>query len=120
MLRIKRVPTILSNYQKDDADEGGPARGCGRNCLRNCCLPGVWSDASLFINFIYNNLVWNYVICVKFECLICCFLLNTGAKLPLYAFRKASKIELGDKNEIPVAFLDSLLLGEVILDTSIY
>lgn len=37
MLRIKRVPTILSNYQKEEAEEGG---GCGRNCLRSCCLPG--------------------------------------------------------------------------------
>ncbi|MFS7985398.1 putative GDP-L-galactose phosphorylase [Helianthus anomalus] len=40
MLRIKRVPTILSNYQKEEAEEGGVARGCGRNCLRKCCLPG--------------------------------------------------------------------------------
>lgn len=37
MLRIKRVPTILSNYQKEETEEGG---GCGRNCLRSCCLPG--------------------------------------------------------------------------------
>ncbi|KAK9057190.1 hypothetical protein SSX86_024557 [Deinandra increscens subsp. villosa] len=78
MLRIKRVPTILSNYQKDEAEEGGgAARGCGRNCLRNCCLP--------------------------------------GSKLPLYAFPKAEKVESCDKNGIPFAFLDSLLLGEVIL-----
>ncbi|XP_071696510.1 GDP-L-galactose phosphorylase 2-like [Rutidosis leptorrhynchoides] len=42
MLRIKRVPTILSNYQKEDADEGGGGGGgCGRNCLRNCCLSGA-------------------------------------------------------------------------------
>ncbi|PKA57466.1 GDP-L-galactose phosphorylase 1 [Apostasia shenzhenica] len=32
MLTIKRVPTVLSNYQED-------AAGCGRNCLGNCCLP---------------------------------------------------------------------------------
>ncbi|GJS76333.1 GDP-L-galactose phosphorylase [Tanacetum coccineum] len=38
MLRIKRVPTILSNYQKDESEVAGG--GCGRNCLRNCCLPG--------------------------------------------------------------------------------
>lgn len=33
-LTIKRVPTVLSNYQ----EEGGGA-GCGRNCLGDCCLP---------------------------------------------------------------------------------
>ncbi|XP_073012932.1 GDP-L-galactose phosphorylase 1-like [Typha latifolia] len=31
MLTIKRVPTVLSNYQEDG--------GCGRNCLGKCCLP---------------------------------------------------------------------------------
>lgn len=36
MLTIKRVPTVLSNYQDDDAGAGG---GCGRNCLGSCCLP---------------------------------------------------------------------------------
>ena len=40
MLRIKRVPTILSNYQKEEVEQVGAARGCGRNCLRKCCLPG--------------------------------------------------------------------------------
>ncbi|XP_076914877.1 GDP-L-galactose phosphorylase 2-like [Bidens hawaiensis] len=40
MLRIKRVATVLSNYQKDEAEDGGLVRGCGRNCLRKCCLPG--------------------------------------------------------------------------------
>lgn len=38
MLRIKRVPTVVSNYQKDVEDVTG---GCGRNCLRECCLPGA-------------------------------------------------------------------------------
>lgn len=74
MLRIKRVPTILSNYQKEEAEEGGATRGCGRNCMRNCCL--------------------------------------TGAKLPLYAFPKSDKVDLCHSNEVPFAFLDSLLLGE--------
>lgn len=71
MLRIKRVPTVVSNYQKEEGDEGG----CGRNCLSNCCLP--------------------------------------GAKLPLYVFKRVNKglVEHEDK-EAPVAFLDSLLLGE--------
>ncbi|TQD73386.1 hypothetical protein C1H46_041076 [Malus baccata] len=78
-LRIKRVPTVVSNYQKDEAEEGA-RRGCGRNCLNQCCIP--------------------------------------GAKLPLYAFKKLN-VNDGDtgllgreKREPPVAFLDSLLLGE--------
>ncbi|KAL2472938.1 GDP-L-galactose phosphorylase 2 [Forsythia ovata] len=81
MLRIKRVPTVVSNYQKEEAEEGDrPAGGCGRNCLRNCCLP--------------------------------------GAKLPLYAFKRVNKISCDkglvdcEDKEAPVAFLDSLLLGE--------
>ncbi|PIN17828.1 putative hydrolase (HIT family) [Handroanthus impetiginosus] len=42
MLRIKRVPTVVSNYQKEEAEEGAcHAAGCGRNCLRSCCLPGA-------------------------------------------------------------------------------
>ncbi|KAM5585483.1 GDP-L-galactose phosphorylase 2 [Rosa sericea] len=80
MLKIKRVPTVVSNYQKDEADEGRRAGGCGRNCLNKCCIP--------------------------------------GAKLPLYAFKKQNNSS-GDKGfsghekqEAPVAFLDSLLLGE--------
>uniref|UniRef100_A0ACD5W843 Uncharacterized protein n=1 Tax=Avena sativa TaxID=4498 RepID=A0ACD5W843_AVESA len=32
-LTIKRVPTVLSNYQEEGAG------GCGRNCLGDCCLP---------------------------------------------------------------------------------
>ncbi|CAN6560607.1 unnamed protein product [Malus baccata var. baccata] len=80
-LRIKRVPTVVSNYQKDEAEEGARrVGGCGRNCLNQCCIP--------------------------------------GAKLPLYAFKKLN-VNDGDtgllgseKREPPVAFLDSLLLGE--------
>ncbi|XP_073154643.1 GDP-L-galactose phosphorylase 2-like [Henckelia pumila] len=42
MLRIKRVPTVVSNYQKEEMEDGGRhAGGCGRNCLRSCCLPGA-------------------------------------------------------------------------------
>ncbi|KAL2495883.1 GDP-L-galactose phosphorylase 1 [Forsythia ovata] len=81
MLRIKRVPTVVSNFQKEEAEEDSRhAGGCGRNCFRSCCLP--------------------------------------GAKLPFYAFKKMNKIEgekksVGSENkESPVAFLDSLLLGE--------
>ncbi|KAK7860340.1 gdp-l-galactose phosphorylase 1 [Quercus suber] len=81
MLRIKRVPTVVSNYQKDESEEvarrGG---GCGRNCLNKCCIQ--------------------------------------GAKLPLYAFKKLNKVVCDkglpefENREPPVAFLDSLLLGE--------
>lgn len=38
MLTIKRVATVLSNYQ-EDAAAGGGGGGCGRNCLGSCCLP---------------------------------------------------------------------------------
>ncbi|XP_054798922.1 GDP-L-galactose phosphorylase 2 [Prosopis cineraria] len=76
MLSIKRVPTVVSNYQKE---EGGEATrhvgGCGRNCLKSCCIQ--------------------------------------DAKLPLYAFKRASKVvEKDEGKEAPVAFLDSLILGE--------
>ncbi|KAF3533623.1 hypothetical protein DY000_02038510 [Brassica cretica] len=69
MLKIKRVPTVVSNYQKDEsADE---SVGCGRNCLGACCI--------------------------------------NGARLPLYACKKLDKSGVGEK---PVAFLESLVLGE--------
>ncbi|OWM81300.1 hypothetical protein CDL15_Pgr007338 [Punica granatum] len=38
MLRIKRVPTIVSNFQAEDA---GARSGCGRNCLKSCCIQGA-------------------------------------------------------------------------------
>ncbi|CAA7021148.1 unnamed protein product [Microthlaspi erraticum] len=39
LLKIKRVPTVVSNYQKDEtAEEGG---GCCRNCLSKCCINGA-------------------------------------------------------------------------------
>lgn len=47
------------------------------------------------------------------------FFVGLGAKLPLYAFKKESNavIEKGsvstEKKELPVDFLDSLLIGEV-------
>ena len=41
MLKIKKVPTVVSNYQKDEADEGRQVGGCGRNCLNKCCIPGA-------------------------------------------------------------------------------
>ncbi|KAI4988687.1 hypothetical protein ZWY2020_035927 [Hordeum vulgare] len=36
-LTIKRVPTVVSNYQEDAGEQ--PRGGCGRNCLGHCCLP---------------------------------------------------------------------------------
>lgn len=39
MLKIKRVPTVVSNYQKEEV-EGGRVGGCGRNCLNECCIQG--------------------------------------------------------------------------------
>ncbi|KAI9161537.1 hypothetical protein LWI28_018420 [Acer negundo] len=37
MLTIKRVPTVVSNYQEDEEDS--LEVGCGQNCLGKCCLP---------------------------------------------------------------------------------
>uniref|UniRef100_A0A2P2L1N3 GDP-L-galactose phosphorylase 2 n=1 Tax=Rhizophora mucronata TaxID=61149 RepID=A0A2P2L1N3_RHIMU len=80
MLRIKRVPTVVSNYQKEEAEEGAcRGGGCGRNCLQKCCVQ--------------------------------------GARIPLYAFKKVASVGEKDVNghgchDNPVAFLDSLLLGE--------
>lgn len=36
MLTIKKVPTVVSNYQ-ENSEKG--FEGCGRNCLGKCCLP---------------------------------------------------------------------------------
>lgn len=41
MLTIKRVPTVVSNYQQEDDSDQGSLLGCGRNCLGQCCLPGM-------------------------------------------------------------------------------
>uniref|UniRef100_A0A5B6Z076 Putative GDP-L-galactose phosphorylase n=2 Tax=Davidia involucrata TaxID=16924 RepID=A0A5B6Z076_DAVIN len=42
MLRIKRVPTVVSNYQKEETEEGArQGGGCGRNCLNKCCILGA-------------------------------------------------------------------------------
>ena len=41
MLSIKRVPTVVSNYQKDEAEEVSRRGGCGRNCLNKCCIEGI-------------------------------------------------------------------------------
>ncbi|XP_057970654.1 GDP-L-galactose phosphorylase 2-like [Malania oleifera] len=36
MLTIKKVATVVSNYQEEASES---AAGCGRNCLGKCCLP---------------------------------------------------------------------------------
>lgn len=73
MLSIKRVPTVVSNYQKD---EDAPVNGCGRNCLKSCCIQ--------------------------------------EAKLPLYGFKRGEAKDLSPIacKERPVAFLDSIILGQ--------
>ncbi|KAE9598485.1 hypothetical protein Lal_00027056 [Lupinus albus] len=39
MLKIKRVPTVVSNYQKEEGDEAARhVSGCGKNCLKSCCI----------------------------------------------------------------------------------
>ncbi|XP_057784301.1 GDP-L-galactose phosphorylase 2-like [Salvia miltiorrhiza] len=40
-LTIKRVATVVSNYQENASAEDlkTMAQGCGRNCLGSCCLP---------------------------------------------------------------------------------
>ncbi|KAK7841707.1 gdp-l-galactose phosphorylase 1 [Quercus suber] len=42
VLTIKRIPTVVSNYQEDnnnDDNNSERALGCTRNCLGKCCLP---------------------------------------------------------------------------------
>ncbi|XP_075473673.1 GDP-L-galactose phosphorylase 2-like [Primulina tabacum] len=41
MLTIKRVPTLVSNYQENALLEENKSvtLGCGRNCVGRCCLP---------------------------------------------------------------------------------
>ncbi|CAK7324900.1 unnamed protein product [Dovyalis caffra] len=37
MLTIKKVPTVVSNYQEESSENR--FEGCGKNCLGKCCLP---------------------------------------------------------------------------------
>lgn len=82
MLKIKRVPTVVSNYQKDEADETArrTTAGCGKNCLRSCCIPGAKLPLYAFKKV--NN-----------------------------AETEKGVLGI-DNKEPPVSFLDSLLLGE--------
>ncbi|KAF3641450.1 GDP-L-galactose phosphorylase 1 [Capsicum chacoense] len=57
MLKIKRVPTLVSNFQKDEDEIGARGVGCGRNCLRNCCLPGSKLPLYAFKNLSYGKFV---------------------------------------------------------------
>lgn len=42
MLSIKRVPTAVSNFQKEEAEDvARRSGGCGRNCLQKCCIQGA-------------------------------------------------------------------------------
>ncbi|KAE9606364.1 hypothetical protein Lal_00013636 [Lupinus albus] len=82
MLKIKRVPTVVSNYQKDENGED-PNRsfgGCGRNCLKNCCI----QEAKLPL-YAFKRLT------------------KVGGK---------EELLLHACKDTPVPFLDSLLLGE--------
>ncbi|XP_042037230.1 GDP-L-galactose phosphorylase 1-like isoform X2 [Salvia splendens] len=77
MLRIKRVPTVVSNYQKEDSDEG-----CGRNCLRSCCLPGAKLPLYAFKKESSNVVV------------------------------EKNSLAIDEKKVLQPDFLDSLLIGE--------
>lgn len=48
MLTMKRVPTLLSNYQEDVLE--GNAVGCGRKCLGKCCMPASMIPLYAFKN----------------------------------------------------------------------
>lgn len=64
--------------------------------------------------FCYFFGVWGLIVTV-----VVWFGIGTGAKLPLYAFKRLTKIAIDkglpadESTEPPVAFLESLVLGEV-------
>lgn len=112
MLKIKRVPTVVSNYQKEEGSEAPrTVGGCGRNCLKACCIQGI-----CFFLFCYHSMYY----CLVYLFVVLFFLVD--AKLPLYAFKKINKVGGKDlvaekcQEELPLAFLDSLVLGEVIIE----
>ncbi|KAL4563023.1 hypothetical protein LXL04_027054 [Taraxacum kok-saghyz] len=49
------IPTVpksgsgAQNRNQEEAEEAGAAGGCGRNCMRDCCLPGVCYNAFPFL-----------------------------------------------------------------------
>jgi hypothetical protein len=73
MLRIKRVPTVVSNYQKDESEEAARREGgCGRNCLNKCCIQGICciAFACQLINylFIFSVSIGFELICLWVSC----------------------------------------------------
>lgn len=56
MLKIKRVPTVVSNFQKEEGEEPRRVGGCGRNCLQACCIEGMFLSLILSI-FVFP---WNF------------------------------------------------------------
>lgn len=66
MLSIKRVPTVVSNYQKEETGEAAAAGGCGRNCLKSCCIQG--------------GFLWFWFWFFWFECVMQGFNLNIGPR----------------------------------------
>lgn len=63
MLTIRRVPTVVSNYQEENGENGDDGeqkeiKGCGQNCLGNCCLPST--HFLLHMGFFYNSLLIDY------------------------------------------------------------
>lgn len=108
MLRIKRVPTIVSNYQKEEGEEGARrGGGCGRNCLNSCCIPGFCSNSFLIL---YMNLV--LVMCF-------CFYFLLYALLSIYLSSNwdllAAKLE---KLLCPLFYLPFHLISSLLCDLS--
>ena len=63
MLRIKRVPTVVSNYQKEEAGEAARrVGGCGRNCLKSCCIQGNCCIACM-IDFLVQVVIFFFFCC---------------------------------------------------------
>ena len=63
-LTIKRVPTVVSNYQEDNNNEDNNserALGCTRNCLGKCCLPGMYciKECMCFSILLYKLLIFD-------------------------------------------------------------
>ncbi|GAV89546.1 hypothetical protein CFOL_v3_32960 [Cephalotus follicularis] len=73
MLTIKRVPTVVSNYQEESSEKVG---GCGRNCLGQCCLPLSELPLYAFKRDTENSSENGVVIASDKQPQISCFLYN--------------------------------------------
>jgi len=62
LLKIKRVPTVVSNYQKDETVEEG---GCGRNCLSKCCINGTFYRAGKVLLFVWIWILLTFCLCFQ-------------------------------------------------------